>query len=390
MYSFIDVLCTLAKVHSFIMKSTIKKHIAEAIKIPSLSGHERNLADHLFTCLLLAGLKPKKQNGNVVVRIPGKNPNKALIFNAHMDTIGPGPLSLWKYPPYGKDAGMEESGKIYGVGASDDKASLGTLLALAEVLAKEQPPIDVWITFVREEGTGGNGTKAFLEWWQENHHPEKYQEVSVVVCGPTEMKEVRVGHRGNFNALVTTLGEGGHGSQADHNKTRAIPEMQKIISAFTVLEKSWQKKYSDSTLGKPTIAVTSISAGDQFSPTKFPDICSITLDVRTTPKLHKIAFKEIEATAKKLKATAKIIYNPAPPGHTDPKAKIVVEAKKLVGKIGVGTDSTDLCFFSELGIPGIILGPGTPEVIHKANEYCEIEKAEKAVQVYKKLIANLA
>lgn len=385
----IDLICTPAKVDSFNMKSTIKKHIAEAIKIPSLSGHERNLADHLFTCLLVAGLKPKKQNGNIVAKIAGKNSAKALIFNAHMDTIGPGPLSLWKYPPYGKDAGMEEAGKIYGVGASDDKASLGTLLTLAETLAKEQPVIDVWITFVREEGTGGAGTKAFLDWWQESRYPANYQEVSVVVCGPTEMSEVRVGHRGNFNALVTTLGEGGHGSQADIKKTRAIPEMQKIISVLTTLEKSWQKKYGDSTLGKPTIAVTSISAGDQFSPTKFPDICSITLDVRTTPKLHKVAFKEIETAVKKLKASAKIIYNPAPPGHTDPKAKIVVEAKKLVGKIGVGTDSTDLCFFSELGIPGIILGPGTPEVIHKANEYCEIDKAEKAVQIYKKLISSL-
>ena len=367
----------------------LSKSISEIIKISSLSGHERNLADYLFTQLLILGLKPQKQDGNVVARIAGKNPEKALIFNAHMDTVSAGALSLWKFPPYGKDAGIHAGGKVYGLGASDDKASIATLLLVAEDLIANKPPMDIWITFVREEETGGDGTKSFLAWFEKNDWLNKYSEISAVICEPTDMEEVRIGHRGNFNASITVKGEGGHGSQPHLIKKQAIFDTIKVIDALKKLEKDWQKKFSDHVLGNPSIAITSMHAGDTFSPNKFPDTSTITIDVRTTPKLDKKAWAMITELAKKHEAEAALIYHPAPPGYTDPSQKIVVLAKKLVGKIGLGKGSTDLCFFSELGIPGVILGPGNRDIIHKPNEYCEMKKMEKGIKIYKSLISKL-
>ena len=111
--------------------------------------------------------------------------------------------------------------------------------------------------------------------------------------------------------------------------------------------------------------------------------------MRTTKKLDKLAFDLIKKSISEFKADIKIIYNPAPPGYTSPKEKIAIIGKKLIGKVSIGKVSTDLCFFSELGIPGIILGPGTEEVVHKPNEYCEIKKMEKGLSVYKKIIASI-
>lgn len=364
-----------------------KKTISELLKIASLSGHERNIADHIFTTLLVCGLKPIKQDGNVIVRIAGKNASKAIIFNAHMDTVSPGALSLWKFPPYGKEAGMEQAGKVYGLGASDAKGSVAALLSLGDCYTKEQPEIDTWLTFVCKEETGGDGTKSFLAWFEEKDYLKKYEELSVVITGPTDMAEVSIGHRGNLHAEITVRGQGGHGSEPHLIKQHAILEATKIIEALKKLEKEWGKKFADQVLGKPSIGITSICAGDPISPNKFPDACSFTVDIRTTPSLHKKAFGLIETLCKKFKAEVRTVYTPSPPGHTKPSTKIVEVAKKLIGKVGLAKDSTDLCFFSELGIPGIILGPGDHEISHKPNEYCEIKKIEEAVQVYQKIVS---
>lgn len=366
------------------------KHTSELIKISSLPGHERNVADYVFTALVIAGAKPQKQSGNIVVHIKGTDGTKAVIFDAHMDTVSPGALSQWKYPPYGKNAGQIHEDKIYGLGASDAKSSIASLLVLAKEFVKDAPPIDVWFMFVTEEEIGGNGTKRALDWFTQKGYQDKYTELSCVICEPTDIEEVRIGHRGNMNILITRRGGSGQASESHLVRDQAILGMVDIIDELEVLEKDWQKKYADTVLGKPSIAVTSINAGELVSPNKFPDTCTITVDVRTTQKLHKEAFMLINQVAKKYSAESKIIYNPAPPGYTDKNAKIVSISKKLVGKLGVGRSSTDLCFFSELSIPGVIIGPGTEEAVHKPNEYCEIKKLEKSVNVYKKIVSLIA
>jgi len=366
------------------------KHTSELIKIASLPGHERSVADYIFTTLVVCGAKPQKQSGNVVVHLKGVDNTKAVIFDAHMDTVSPGALSQWKYPPYGKDAGQIHENKIFGLGASDAKSSIAVLLTLAEEYTKDTPPIDVWFLFATEEEIGGDGTKRFLDWFLQKGYKDKYIELSCVICEPTDMEEVRIGHRGNMNIMITKRGESGQASESHLVKDQAIMGMVDIVEDLEKLEKNWQSKYVDQILGKPSIALTSINAGEPVSPNKFPDTCTITIDVRTTPKLHKDAFMLVNKVASKYKAEAKIIYNPAPPGVTSSDSKIVSVSKKLVGKIGVGRTSTDLCFFSEIGVPGIILGPGTQDSIHKPNEYCEIKKLEKALKTYTGITKNLA
>ncbi len=364
----------------------LEKTTKDLIKIASLSGHERNLADYIFTSLVVCGLKPIKQSGNVLLHIKGSDSTKAVIFDSHMDTISPGALSLWKYPPYGKDAGIQEDDKIYGLGASDCKSGISVLLTLAQKLHSEMPAIDTWFVFAIKEEVGGDGTKNFLDWFEKNDYLKKYSEISAVICEPTDMREIRLGHRGNFNAQIVSRGKSGHGSEPHEVKDQAIFQTLKIIEALNKLEKIWQKKYQDEVLGMPSIAITSINGGEFISPNKFPDNCSITIDVRTTKKLDKVAFGLIKSCVEKYGADIKVIYNPAPPGYTDPRSKIALAGKKLIGKIAIGKISTDLCFFSELGIPGIILGPGSQDSIHKPNEYCEISKLEKALSIYEKII----
>ena len=106
--------------------------LQKLIQIPSFSGHEEKLAKFIMGYCNDNNLRCQIQEGNVIIHIEGKDKTKALIFNAHMDTVNVGNMTKWKYPPTGKSAGKIVDGKVYGLGASDDKATVASMMLLAK------------------------------------------------------------------------------------------------------------------------------------------------------------------------------------------------------------------------------------------------------------------
>ena len=134
--------------------------IRKLIQIKSVSGSESEIQKFIFNYLVKLGLKPAWKQGNVWVKIKGKDGAKALIFNAHVDTVVPGEIKNWFDSPW---SGTIKKGKIYGLGASDEKAGVAALLMLAEKLVKNQPEVDIWLMFVVSEEVDGSGTKIALK-----------------------------------------------------------------------------------------------------------------------------------------------------------------------------------------------------------------------------------
>lgn len=363
------------------------KILADLVKIESLSGKEENLATFLIKHLTSLGFKPFSQEGNVILQIKGENKENAIVFNAHMDTVPPGDLTSWKYPPVGKKAGVCMENKLYGLGASDDKAGIASLLLLAKKLVDKPPKNDVWLTFVVKEEVDGSGTKNFIKWFTSEGWLKKYEKISAVICEPTDLEEIKIGHRGNIFTSITVHGDGGHGSKPSAIKLNVIKNMYKVINEIEKIAAQWATTYQHPVLGHPTLAITTISAGNPLSPNKFADSCSITLDIRTTPELHNFAISLLKKALKKFKVRIELLYEPALFGNTDPNAEIVTKAKQITGgKITINIGSNDLCFFTEAKIPGIIFGPGNNATIHKTNEYCEFKKIEEAANIYNQLI----
>lgn len=359
--------------------------LQKLLSIKSISGQEVDIQKYIFNYLKDNGLSPLWVSGNVVAKISGKNTKKAVILNAHVDTVSFGDEKLWHYAPLsGKIIGK----KIFGLGASDEKAAIVTNLDLATSYLKEKPKCDIWFCFVIKEEVDGSGTKQFIEWFSKGHL-KKYKDVSAILGEPTGFKKVEIGHKGNIFIKVTSLGDGGHGSQPEKIKKNAIKIIYKLIEKLDDENKIWSMKYKNKFLGIPTISLTSISAGDISSPNKFADSCTASFDIRTTPEVHKIAFGLIKQIAKNVDKKIKIeyLYPPAPYGYTNKKAQIVQIANNLVkAEVGASFGSNDMCFFTEVGIPAIVLGPGDPSCIHKPNEYCELEKIDECESIYKKII----
>lgn len=113
----------------------------------------------------------------------------------------------------------------------------------------------------------------------------------------------------------------------------------------------------------------------------------MTLDIRTTPRLHeKLTDLINKVVGNGIKITH--IEEAKPPGFTSTKSAIVKACKQVSPALSltISMGSTDLSQFTQIGIEAVTLGPGNKDVIHKENEFIDVSKVLKCVKLYKKII----
>lgn len=360
--------------------------LKQLVQIKSYSGQEKKLTDFITDFCQKNNLPVEKQDGNIIIKfLVGSN--KCLIFNAHLDTVKAGNASSWTYPPFGKKAGVIKGGKMYGLGVSDDKASISVFLSLALEFVKNHPPVDVFIALVNKEEIDGSGSQSFVSYFI-NNYAKSYNDVSVIIGEPTNCNSIEIGHRGNIFIKVKTTGNSGHSSNPKKIIIHSIEKMIKVVSKIKSLEKAIKTFYSDDILGFPTICLTGFNSS-KTSVNKVPSDCYTTWDVRTTPLLHN---KFMNILKKKLGHNVEIelIGKPGNYGLTEKNSKIVGIFKKIVNdlEIKISPGSNDTAFFTNLGIPTITFGPGNKETIHQENEYVELENINKSFNICKNIINN--
>jgi acetylornithine deacetylase len=358
--------------------------LKKLIQTKSVSNEEGGIQKYILNLLTSYKLKPFYIKGNVAVHIEGQNSKKCLIFNAHVDTVSPGKIEKWKQPPY---SAYKKSGKIYGLGASDEKAAVAVELLLAKYYSHNKPECDIWLTFVVGEEIDGHGSKDFLIWFNKKYL-KLYKNISAILGEPTGLNEISLAHKGNLFLKITTFGKSGHGSEQHKDKDHAVLTMLDVILSLNNLGKTWKTIYKDKILGFPTIApATSIIAGEVNIPNKYPDSCIATFDIRTVPAMHNRAYSEIKKAVKGKKVKVEFLYSPVGCGYTDKNSTVAKLLKNLTNKpFSVSKGSTDMYFFTQKGIPAVIFGPGEKGVMHKANEYCYSKKIGKCVEIFLEVI----
>lgn len=363
------------------------KLLQQLIQIPSVSGSEQKIQKFIEKYIKSKGFIPIWVGENLVVCIAGGNRSKALLFNAHVDTVPAGNVDLWTYGPF---APKSVGGKIYGLGASDEKAAVAVLLKLAERFSKVKPACDVFMMFVVKEELDGSGTQEVVDWFC-SHQKDQYEETAVVLGEPTNLTTVEIGHKGNIFLRVTTKGSSGHGSVPISWNDHAVAKMIDVVRILSRLAKQWETQYSHSILGSPTIGmVTSIGAGQEASPNVFPSTCTATFDIRTTPDLHAKALAFIQKAVKS-KGVVSTVYPPVAYGLTDPKARIVNIVREVAnGSVSISHGSNDLCFFSAAGMPAVVFGPGVVDCMHKVNEYVPEKNINLCISIYKDVIERFS
>jgi putative selenium metabolism hydrolase len=131
---------TFARLSGWDTVNTIDEHLTDRlteicqklIRIPSLPGQEGEVADLCISLLNDLGFDEvtRDECGNIIgILKNGEGPTK--VFDAHLDTVSPGPSEQWNHPPF---SGALVEGKIYGRGAMDMKGPASAMmLALSEL-----------------------------------------------------------------------------------------------------------------------------------------------------------------------------------------------------------------------------------------------------------------
>jgi len=309
---------------------------------------------------------------------------KTLIgYDAHIDSVGVGNRSNWRFDPF---EGYENAEEIGGRGSSDQLGGIVSAVYGAKIMKDLGLAKDATILVtgtVQEEDCDGLCWQYIIK--EDGIRPE-----FVVITEPTNGNIYR-GHRGRMEIRVEVKGISCHGS-APERGDNAIYKMAEILNEVKGLN---DKLHYDAFLGKGTLTVSEIFFS---SPSRcaVADMCAISIDRRLTDgETYELALDEIRALPAVKKYGAEVtMYKYDRPSFknlsypTDcffptwvipedhPAAQAMIEAYrglylKTLGepKVDKWTFSTNgVAIMGREGIPCIGFGPGKEEEAHAPNE----------------------
>ncbi len=348
----------------------------------------------------------------LAARLPGTGGGRSLAINGHIDVVPVGDDSTWTYPAWGGDVA---DGKLWGRGACDMKAGVAAGVFAVQALVESGTELagDLWLHFVADEEVVGWSTRRLVA---------RLPKVdAVIVAEPTELQiqpvegglvhmrieiEGRESHAGN---RYKSIHAGGRGPQGGVN---AIEKGILVAEALQRLERDWAIERSHPLLppGFNSIMPGMIVGGPGggvdgklnliANPGTSPNYCSLEYNIWYLPNE---AFDEIrdeieafvgaiaqtdpwlrEHPPRFTWKTRNVFFPPVDTPADHPIVTAVSHAVRSVGRpvevVGF-TAASELAWYAEQGIPGVIFGPGSIAQAHSPDEYVELDQLRDAAKV---------
>ncbi len=375
-------------------------NLARLVRIPSLSGQEREVNAELARQLTAAGFDEVSTDplGNVIGRV-GHGP-RVLAIDAHMDTVDVGERANWDFDPFG---GEIHDGWVHGRGSVDQEGGAAAFVSAGRILQElglgEELTL-ICTGTVMEEDCDGLCWKYLIE--EGGLSPEL-----VISTEPTNLGLYR-GQRGRMEIAVSFRGRSAHGSAPERGVNAIYPAARTCLAIAELHE----RLADDDFLGKGSLAVTEFTSSGP-SLCAIPDAARLHLDRRLTAgETQESALAEVRATLADPEARVEVLhydglaytglrygmpkYYPTwvlPADH--PAVNLGVEvARELFDeppRLGRWTFSTNGVAINGLhGIPVIGYGPGDEVQAHAPNERVPIDHLVKATAFYALYALRLA
>ena len=336
------------------------------VAIPSVSGSERALADHLEGLLAQEGLAPRRLGDNLHLELGSRGPRLLLV--SHLDTVPP--CDGWSSDPFQP---RWHGDRLFGLGANDAKGCVAAL-ALAALALRERAaalPVRLVFAFVTGEEMGGEGIQQLL--------PALGPLDAAVVGEPTGLT-VCTAQRGMLILRCTARGAAAHvahahlGENAVHKAARDIGRVEAMRFEPHLL------------LGEARAQVTVIAGG--LAKNQVPDNCEFFIDVRSTPNLdHAAVTAEISAL---LESEVEVFSDRYRPVDTEPNQPVVRAALAAAGTQG-GTGSATTSDWAHLAhLPAVKAGPGDTHRSHRPDEWLSRKELLAGAAFYEKLAVHYA
>jgi acetylornithine deacetylase len=315
------------------------------------------------------------------------------ILSGHTDVV-PIDGQSWSNNPFQL---TERNGRLYGRGAADMKGFDACCLAAVPdmVAAPLARPIHLALSYDEEVGCiGVRGIIARLE-------GAKVKPAACFVGEPTEMGVV-IGHKGRRSFRVTVHGKTCHSSLAPHAVNAVEYVARLIVKIRDVSDRLARSGARDPLYDVP---YTTASSGVVHGGTALnivPDLCTFEFEFRPlaaddvdglVEEVMAYARERLEPEMRAVDPAARIVFEPKSswPGLETPAAFDVVGfAKTLSGrnehsKVAYGTEAG---LFASSGIPTVVIGPGSINQAHKADEYIAVAQLEACSAFLDRLAAH--
>jgi len=357
-----------------INKSRYVKTLQELVRIPSLSGNEDTLAKYIIDDLEAYGLAPETDEvGNVYVEF-GKG-RKSLMLNSHMDTVPP---EGYRGNPY---SGLIRSNKVVGLGSSDCKAGVASMMEIVKSLTKLDGKLILAFT-VSEESVlkGAKYKKGSM------YAAERYKADACIVLEPTMydgLPAISGGCRGRMILNLKVKGRTTHSSRP-HTGKNAITESVKLIDHLKEHDLMTGHYFGEEL--PETLSIVGIQAGAKAT-NIIPGECDVVVDYRTLPGRTEVVNKIRKAIEHSgVKTDIEIPY--FSPGYFLPEDTPSLRALegqvrdtfKRKPRLMIALGRADSEYFYRNGTPAIIYGPGENLQCHKPGEYALISSAIKCTK----------
>lgn len=322
---------------------------------------------------------------NVECFIQGQDPQRTVVFNAHLDVVPPSEGQVDPFSPH------EVDGVIYGRGACDDKGPAATLFALALLLREKsiRPQPNLLFHFVIEEENGGDGTLAMVR--------RGVKADAAIVLESTDL-DVAASVRGAVWFELKVFGKAAHSGNAQGR----ISALDKAFQAIQVWQDYHDRLLAESrhlplfdefadpmplTIGEcqagnwpasvPAVAILKGLIG--FLPNKNRHEVQAGLRQALLVNSDEWLREHFELTFPMLNSDG----NSLPANH--PLVIGLVEAIRqqgLPGKVKAMPAACDAWFYNnQAGIPTVVFGPGQIAYAHSKDEQIAIADVLQAAQI---------
>ncbi len=366
-------------------------------------SHKTNLPlmDYIATHLAQSGVASERildetgQKASLFATI-GPQDASGYILSGHTDVV-PVEGQVWTNDPFTL---TERDGLLYGRGACDMKGFVAVCLALVPEMVAAPLRMPLHLAFSYDEETGCTGVRPMIERLAEN----PVRPLGCFVGEPTSMNVV-VGHKAKHAVRASLRGKTCHSALAPLGVNAVEYAADLIVLMRETARDLAAHGPHDSFYEIPyTTGLTSVAHGGRAL-NIVPDLCELEMEVRAIgsqdPKAIMdgiIARAQIEIGARMSEADSAcgIVFEEIQsyPGlETDPQAPLITLTKQLAGrnghsKVAYGTEAG--LFTSMAGIPAVVVGPGSIEQAHKADEFIAISELVACGQFLTRLIAHCA
>lgn len=342
----------------------------ELVNIPSQSGHEARIRDHLLE-LVPSALRADYEGDEAYLFVPERRPDAPLIVLAgHYDTV----------PAQDNLPGRIHGDAVHGVGASDMKGGIAVALELVRDLAQRAPgPVDVaLLLFGREElPVEHNPLPALLA------SARVMSDASLAILLEPTDGCIHAGCLGNVVARLTFHGRSGHSARpwdADNAITRAVHGLEPLLGL------AHRRAMVGGLPFVEVVSITRLDAG--IADNVIPDSATATLNLRYPPDR---TAAEAEGHLRSLVpegATLEIVSHAA-------AGNVVADGPLVAALLAAGAERiepkqawTNVADFTAAGIAAINFGPGHTRYAHRRDELVEISALVHAYEALERFVTR--